>query len=148
MKKFRHILVPTDFGPSSAEAVEVAIALADTFDAELTLLHVWEIPVYPYMEFVLDSAQLVDSVEQAATQRLAQALDEVRQRLPRAKSLLKMGLPWQEIVDTIAELQPDLVVMGTHGRRGLTHALLGSVAEKVVRLSPVPVLTSHAAPGA
>ncbi|HKY36690.1 MAG TPA: universal stress protein [Polyangiaceae bacterium] len=144
MNTFKHILVPTDFGPASAEAVELAVTLAGKFGSEVTLLHVWEIPVYPYMEFVLDSGELVDSVEKAAAHRLAEVLGDVQQRLPGAKSVLKMGLDWQQIVDIINAIKPDLVIMGTHGRRGLSHALLGSVAEKVVRLSPAPVLTTHA----
>jgi nucleotide-binding universal stress UspA family protein len=141
MKLFNHILVPTDFGSSSARAIETAMALAQTFDSELTLLHVWEIPVYPYMEFVLESAELVETIEQAATKGLASALAEIHKSVPRARSILKMGPPGQQIVDTIAVEHPDLVVMGTHGRHGLGRVLLGSVAEKIVRLSPVPVLT-------
>lgn len=144
MNTFKHILVPTDFGPASAEAVQLAVTLADKFGSELTLLHVWEIPVYPYMEFVLESGPLIDSVEKAAMHRLGEALRDVQKHVPGAKSLLKMGLAWQQIVEIIGAITPDVVIMGTHGRRGLTHALLGSVAEKVVRLSPVPVLTTHA----
>ncbi len=143
MSSFKHILVPTDFGPASAEALETALTLASKFDSEVTLLHVWEIPVYPYMEFVLDSAELVASVERAATARLAEALGQARQSLPRTRSLLQMGSPWQQIIDLIPTVKADLIIMGTHGRRGFSHALLGSVAEKVVRLSQVPVLTVH-----
>jgi nucleotide-binding universal stress UspA family protein len=143
MNTFKHILVPTDFGPASAEAVELAVTLAGKFGSEVTLLHVWEVPVYPYVDFVLDGA-IVDSVEKAALQRLGEALRDVQKRVPGAKSLLRMGLTWQEIVDVIKAIKPDVVIMGTHGRRGLTHALLGSVAEKVVRLSSAPVLTTHA----
>jgi nucleotide-binding universal stress UspA family protein len=141
MKLFNHILVPTDFGSSSARAIETAVTLAQTFDSELTLLHVWEIPVYPYMEFVLESAELVDTIEQAAAKDLATSLAEIQKSVPRATSILKMGPPGQQIADTIAAVHPDLVVMGTHGRHGLGRVLLGSVAEKTVRLSPVPVLT-------
>lgn len=138
---FKHILVPTDFSPSSSAAIDVAISLAAAFHAELTLLHVWEVPVYPYMEMMPNSSEMIGVVERAATECLAAKLKEVQARLPRAKSLLKMGLAWQDIVDTSKEVGSDLVVIGTHGRRGISHALMGSVAEKVVRLSPVPVLT-------
>jgi nucleotide-binding universal stress UspA family protein len=143
MQPFKHILVPTDFASSSARAVETAVALARTFDADLTLMHAWEIPVYPYMEFVLETPNLVMQVEDAASKRLADALADVQKSLPRAKSILKMGIPWQQIIDAIKEANADLVVMGTHGRHGLGHALLGSVAERVVRLSTVPVMTVH-----
>ncbi len=144
MKPIKHILVPTDFAASSAEAVELAIILAKQFDAELTLLHAWELPVYPYMELMINVDELTKNVEKSAAQYLQTKLNEVKARVPRTKSVLKMGAPWQQIIDAINEVRPDLVVMGTHGRRGLSHALMGSVAEKVVRTSPVPVLTTRA----
>jgi nucleotide-binding universal stress UspA family protein len=146
MNIFKHILVPTDFSALSSAAIELAINMATQFDAELTLLHVWEIPVYPYMELMMSSAELTTAMEKAATECLATKLKEVQSRLPRAKSRLEMGLPWQQIVEVIKESKADLVVMGTHGRRGFAHALMGSVAEKLVRLSPVPVLTVRGAP--
>lgn len=146
MPTFKHILVPTDFSAASAAAVELAITMASQFNAELTLLHVWELPVYPYMELLAISAELTKSVEKAAAECLATKLKEVQRRLPRAKSNLVLGVPWQQIVDVVKTSKADLLVMGTHGRRGLEHALMGSVAEKLVRLSPVPVLTVRGAP--
>lgn len=143
MTNFKHILVPTDFAPASAQAIELAIGLAEQFGAEVTLLHVWELPVYPYMEMIVNTAELTDQVEQAARSCFETATTALQARLPRAKGILKMGLPWQQILDAIPACQADLVVMGTHGRRGLGHLVMGSVAEKVVRLSPVPVLTTH-----
>lgn len=140
MKNIQHILVPTDFGGPSTAAVELATSFAQRFGAKITLLHVWQVPIYPYMDFTLNS-DLITRIEEAATERLAAGLKDLRQLLPDSESMLKMGLPWQEILDAIASLKPDLVVMGTHGRRGLTHAFLGSVAERIVRLSPTPVLT-------
>jgi nucleotide-binding universal stress UspA family protein len=146
MNMFKHILVPTDFSPSSAAALELALDLATQLDAELTLLHVWEIPVYPYLELMMSTAEMTNSVEKAASECLETKLKEIQSRLPRAKSSLRMGLPWQQIVEAIKESKADLLVMGTHGRRGFAHALMGSVAEKLVRLSPVPVLTVRGAP--
>jgi nucleotide-binding universal stress UspA family protein len=146
MNPFKHILVTTDFSPSSSGAIELAIEMATKFDAELTLLHVWELPVYPYMELMISSAEITNSVEKAAAECLATKLKEVQARLPRSKSLLKLGLPWQQIVETIKQSKADLLVMGTHGRRGVEHAIMGSVAEKLVRLSPIPVLTVRGAP--
>jgi nucleotide-binding universal stress UspA family protein len=140
MKVFQHILVPTDFEASSGEALAVAIGLAQAFGAQLTLLHAWEIPIYPYMDFMLNS-EVITSVEDRAVKRLAESLDKTREVLPTAQSKLATGMPWAAILDAINESKADLVVMGTHGRRGVSHVILGSVAEKVVRLSPVPVLT-------
>ncbi|HKY38527.1 MAG TPA: universal stress protein [Polyangiaceae bacterium] len=145
MRPFRHILVPTDFGPASSAAIDLAIGLAQAFEAQLTLLHVWEIPDYPYLEFMRNSPEIA-RVEDAAVTGLAEGLRQAQTRLPTAKSVLRRGVPWQTIISTALELECDLIVMGTHGLRGLSRALLGSVTEKVVRVSPVPVLTVHAAP--
>lgn len=144
MQTFKHILVPTDFSASSVRAIELAADFASIFNAELTLFHAWEIPVYPYMEYVLNAQDLMSSVEKAAGRQLEESLLKLKKRVPRAKSMLKAGVPWQEIVAACKALHADLVVMGTHGRRGINHALLGSVAEKVVRLSTAAVLTVHA----
>jgi len=90
------------------------------------------------------NSEVITRVEDAAVKRLAEALESLRLVLPNAESKLRTGPPWQGIIEAIEELKPDLVVMGTHGRRGFVRAVLGSVAEKLVRLSPVPVLTVHA----
>lgn len=140
----KSILVPVDFSAASANALEIAIGMAQAFDAELILLHAWELPVYPYMEFMLSSSELSSAIERGATQRLESTLQAVQARVPRSKSKLMMGVVWQKIIEAIDELKPELVIMGTHGRHGVSHALLGSVAEKIVRLSPVPVLTARA----
>jgi nucleotide-binding universal stress UspA family protein len=141
--KIKHILLPTDFADASASALELGVQLARTFDAKLTLLHVWELPVYPYMDFMLNSAVISD-IEDAAANGLARALEELQKTMPAAHSKLKTGVPWQGILEAAQEVGADLIVMGTHGRHGLSRLTLGSVAEKVVRLSKVPVLTAHA----
>jgi universal stress protein A len=140
----KHILVPTDFGPASARALELATTLARAFEGEITLLHVWEIPNYPYMDFMLNS-EVITRVEEAAVEQLADALKALRKVFPSAQSKLETGPTWQSIIDVIRELKPDVVVMGTHGRRGISHLALGSVAERIVRLSDAPVITTHAA---
>lgn len=141
MKDFTHILVPTDFGSASGEAVKLAIALASKLGTKLTLLHTWEIPAYPYMDYVASTVDLTAAIEKAATNALAEQLASVRKQVPDASSALQVGQPWQQVIDAVGQLGVDLVIMGTHGRRGLSHLVLGSVAEKVVRLCPVPVLT-------
>lgn len=143
MQIFKHILVPTDFHAASGTALELAVSMAQAFDAKITLLHVWEVPIYPYMDFMLNSS-LITRVEDAAVKGLAEALEQLQKKLPTAQSKLKTGLPWEGVLEAINELGADLVVMGTHGRRGLSRLTLGSVAERVVRLSRVPVLSVHA----
>jgi nucleotide-binding universal stress UspA family protein len=140
MRVFHHVLVPTDFSELSSSALDAAVGLARAFDAKLTLLHVWEVPVYPYMDPLLNT-ELISGIEERAARRLAAGLEQVRQHLPAATSLLKTGMPWAGILEATAETGADLVVMATHGRRGMSHVLMGSTAEKVVRLSKVSVLT-------
>lgn len=147
MSTFNSILVPTDFSAASRHALEIGIELASKFDARLTVAHFWEVPPYPYFGIV-GEWDFVTPIGEAAEKQLANAFMQVQARLPHATSICRMGSPWQEILRVIEEVHVDLVVMGTHARRGLSHALLGSVAEKIVRTSPVPVLTVQACDGA
>jgi nucleotide-binding universal stress UspA family protein len=139
--RFRQILVPVDFEGPSQEALEVAVDLALTFDAKLTVIHAWEVPVAAYAAMRYVPPDVWTAIEQAATAQLKSTVEHVHKRLPRAESILAKGPAAHEIVAAAARIKADLIVMGTHGRRGMSHVLLGSVAEKIVRLSPVPVLT-------
>lgn len=138
MVTIKHILVATDFSETSARALAMALELARAFDARLTLLHVWSIPSTGYAEAL---SWPIDDMERAAKRALDDAFARTSKVHPKTEALLREGNEWQEIVDAAQDLRCDLVVMGTHGRRGLPRLVLGSVAEKVVRLSPVPVLT-------
>ncbi len=138
---FKHILVPTDFGEVSAHALALGIDLAGKFNAKLTLFHAYEVPLYAYPQVDSIVVDLFTPIEQAAREQLNSALTSVQQKLPQTNGILRSGVPWREILGVVEEVGADLIVMGTHGRRGVSHALLGSVAEKIVRLSPVPVLT-------
>jgi len=140
MSTFKHILVPLDWGEPSQRALDIAIDLARAFGAALDVVHVYEIPVYAYGDYI-PAGDLITPIEQAAREKLNKEITSIRQRMPDANATLRRGVPWREIVAVIEETHADLVVMGTHGRRGVSHFLLGSVAEKVVRMSPVPVLT-------
>ena len=141
MTRFRQILVPVDFEPPAQEALEVAVDLALTFDARLTLIHAWEVPAAAYAAMTYVPADFWTAIEQAATEQLKSTVEQVHKRLPRAESILAKGPPAQQILAAADRTKSDLIVMGTHGRRGMSHVLLGSVAEKIVRLSPIPVLT-------
>lgn len=144
MASIHEIIVPTDFGPSSQAATELAVELAQKFDASLTLVHVWDAPAYAYSGMAANGDP-VEVYQARAGLRLAGALDAVREVLPGARSMLVWcGDAEAGIRDAVGELRPDLVVMGTRARVGIMHAVLGSVAERVVRTLPVPVLTVHA----
>jgi len=143
MTNFKRILVATDFSEPSERALETALDLAARFDSELTLVHIWEFPSYEYMHGVVLPIDFAERIAEAARVRMASTISSIKQRSPNAKSIVKMGVVWSKVLSTIEETRPDLLVLGTHGRRGLKRAVLGSVAEKLVRLSPVPVLTVH-----
>jgi nucleotide-binding universal stress UspA family protein len=142
MTRFHHILVPVDFELPSQEALEVAVDFALAFDARLTLMHAWDIPIFAYAgsnSFM--TADMWTPISRAATEQLASTLAVLHKRLPRAESVLAQGAPAVETLAVADRVKADLIVMGTHGRQGLDRMLLGSVAERVVRSSPVPVLT-------
>jgi len=142
---FKRILVPTDFGEAAERASDVAVDLAEKYGATIILLHTYEVPSYPYPGIGTAAVDLLTPIREAARAQLDQVLAALRKRAPEARAALAFGVAWKEILRAIGEEKADLVIMGTHGRHGITHALLGSVAEKVVRLSPVPVLTLRAA---
>lgn len=140
---FRNILVPIDFDETSDHALKTAIDLAQSVRASITVLHTVEIPpsAYAYFGAALPPPDMLSALEAAARKSLDQKLETARATLPSAKSIVTTGVPWRQIIAGIEEVEADLVIMGTHARRGVEHLLLGSVAEKVVRMSSVPVLT-------
>lgn len=133
------ILVPTDFSACSEHALDYAVELAARLDARVHLLSVIGVPSYGVPELGVGiTAAMVDNLI-ADNQR---ALDQLgREKKLVAETLVRVGDARDVILQTAEELKADLIVMGTHGRRGLSRALLGSVAEMIVRTSPVPVLT-------
>ena len=138
----RHILAPTDFSDSSKKAISDAFELARTFGATLSLLHVLE--PSPYLgEFTLPTMgeELLGDLERQASAALAQVLPEAQEATIEVTRAVAIGSPSQKIVETAEAEHVDLIVMATHGRTGLSHLLIGSVAERVVRTAPCPVLT-------
>jgi nucleotide-binding universal stress UspA family protein len=140
MFDIQHILVATDFGDCSRRALETAVFLATKHRAKVTVFHSYEIPTYGFESIYPGSVDYVVPIQEEAERQLAVVVAELRCKLPNVDSRLCFGPPWQSLLDVASALEVDLIVMGTHGRRGVSHALLGSVAEKTVRLSPVPVL--------
>jgi nucleotide-binding universal stress UspA family protein len=143
MISFKHILVPVDFSEPSDRALQVAMDLAKQYGAALTVLHVFDVPP-AYAGMDLAPIDLMTPMLDAARKQLDATLADVRGKLPSATVLMAQGVPWRAILEIVEQKHVDLVVMGTHGRRGVGRALLGSVAEKIVRLSPAPVLTVRA----
>ena len=138
----KRILCAIDFSDAAAPAEALAVTLARPFGAELVLVHVAsEAPLW--RESTTGTAQ-VRAVFAAQRKWAADALAERAVALGgqgvSARWLLKVGVPWQEIVRAATDEHADMIVMGTHGRTGLDRLLLGSVAERVVRRAPCPVL--------
>jgi universal stress protein A len=141
MMELHHILAPTDFSEHSQQAIQYARELAQAFGATLVLVHVVELPPYP-IEGLPPSqlgGTLLEDLEQQATSDLAQVLaQEAEVTVVRR---VVVGIPYRRIVEVAADEKVDLIVMATHGRTGFSHLFMGSVAEKVVRAAPCPVLT-------
>jgi universal stress protein A len=141
--EIRQILAPTDFSESSKQAVAYAYELAQTFGAKLLLLHVVELPVYP-VEVFLPSAEgttLFDDLERQAHLDLAQLLPEAEDGTVEVRCQAVAGTPSYKIIEIAEAEKVDLIVIATHGRSGLSHLFMGSVAERVVRTAPCPVMT-------
>jgi nucleotide-binding universal stress UspA family protein len=139
--EFHRILAPTDFSKYSMQAIKYARDLAQTFTGTLVLLHIVELPPYP-IEGLPPSelgGNLADDLEHQATSDLARVLtDEAEVKIVRR---VVVGIPYRKIIEVAEAEKVDLIVMATHGRTGLSHLFMGSVAERVVRTAPCPVLT-------
>ena len=134
---FRKILAATDFSAASLRGVDAAVDLAIELDASLTLLHVYDLASNAHGVF--DDVAM--EVERQVRGRLDELLASVRSRLPSVDGVVREGMPWQGILDVSKQCRADLVVMSTHGRGATPRILVGSVAERTVRHSSVPVLT-------
>jgi len=139
------ILVPTDFGPSSDHALAYALELAKALAAEVVLLHTYELPIIGFPDgAIVATPEMATRLGEAAESGMKAALAAHANAGVPLRSVIKQGVSWQTIVDYAQEIGAGMIVMGTHGRRGLPRALLGSVAEKVVRTATCPVLSVHA----
>jgi nucleotide-binding universal stress UspA family protein len=145
--KIEQILVPIDYSSCSRAALQYAFGLAARFQAKLDVVHVWDRPSYV-------SHIVMTTTEPVSGKSLIRMIQENAQRdldeflatceLPQGftvTSRLLAGDPASTLIHELKQGHHDVVVVGTHGRTGLSHVLLGSIAEKLVRLSPVPVLT-------
>ena len=133
------ILVPVDFSETTRLSIDYALEICAKFSARLSLLHVQKPPIVPGTELGFNYAEYLEHLSHTAADRLK----ELAAALPAscgAQTQVLEGIPWDLIVQYAAEHQVDLIVMPTHGRSGLKHLLLGSVAERVVRHAHCPVL--------
>jgi nucleotide-binding universal stress UspA family protein len=145
---FTKILSATDFSEDSNLALSYAEELARRFTAEVILLHVDQalppVMISPDMGPVMDvgaMTRIAEDQRMAAQKELDKLVNRMREAGLKARSLLKVGSPFLEIIHAAQGDNADLIVMGTHGRTGIAHVLMGSVAERVVQKAHCPVLT-------
>jgi nucleotide-binding universal stress UspA family protein len=142
---WKKVLCPIDFSEPARAAMKVAVEVCQQFGAELVLFHSYELPGYtlPEGSVVASPKMLQDLADQAEGhlaewRRMAEGMGATRVATEKG-----VGEPAYEIIELARQGGFDLVVVGTHGRTGLRHAILGSVAERVVRRAACPVLTIH-----
>jgi nucleotide-binding universal stress UspA family protein len=137
------IVHPTDFSECATQAEAVAADLARQLDGELVLVQVLvEAPLYSEGFISRRQVQTVFDAQRKWTEQTLEArAEQLRQSGIKTSWRVQSGAPFEEIVRTAEEERAGMIVMGTHGRGGLNHMLLGSVAERVIRLAPCPVLT-------
>ena len=146
MVQFKKILCPFDFSENAQEALQYAIHLmSKDEDATLYLTHVVDNRVYDYGGPIYGQEPSVSMVvlDQSIREQLEKKLlDHVPEEIQnRVETIILFGVPFLEIIITAKDKNVDLIVIGTHGRTGIAHMLIGSVAEKVVRKAPCPVLS-------
>jgi nucleotide-binding universal stress UspA family protein len=142
MTQFRRILCPTDFSPTAEAAMRHAASVARAYGAELVLLHVLPQVHYPLRGLGMAAAfpQLQQELHTRAKERLQAAAATIADA-GKVRTEMRDGDAYEGVLAAARELGADLIVMGTHGHTGLKHALIGSTAERVVRLAECPVLT-------
>jgi nucleotide-binding universal stress UspA family protein len=138
----RNILVPVDFSTQSEHALDYAVALAAKLDATVHIFHTVEFPAFGVPELgVAMTEAMIDDVVKDSQAALDNLINPRRSLARIGRVVLRTGDARDLILHGCEDVQADLIVMGTHGRRGLRRALLGSVAEAIVRTAPCPVLT-------
>ena len=140
---FKTILFATDFSEGSDFAFKAALSMAGKYDSKLIVIHVINEPVdlrgfyVPHISF----DKLEEEIEQGAEKLMEKFCRTHMQDFSNFETYVLPGIPYDEIIKKAESVNADLIVMGTHGRTGLDHVLFGSTAEKVVRKSPIPVMT-------
>jgi nucleotide-binding universal stress UspA family protein len=145
MAGFRKILVPVDFSKHAQRALSTAIDLAKASGGKLHLLHCYQINVGAISPYGLVIPESFDrDIREAATKQLSKWKEQVTQKGLEAEAEVSPLFPSEAIAATAERIGADLIVMGTRGLSGLKHVMLGSVAERTVRIAPCPVLTLKA----
>lgn len=137
MRAWRKILCPVDFSDEARRVALHAVELGWAFGGEVTLLHVWEAPAPTSADAFVAAPTLFEGIAPELRNRITGWAKELGENV---KTAVVPGSPAEDIVRYAREGDFDVIVMGTHGRTGMRHALLGSVAEKVIRHAESPVV--------
>ena len=146
MVTLKKILCPVDHSECSYLALKYAISLALKDEAKLYLMHVIDSRLYDTEIYKLSPYKLNEIDESRIRTDLMKSLPEGTTDVLEVETIVVKGVPFNEIINASTEINVDLIVIGTHGRTGLSHVMLGSVAEKVVRKATCPVLTVRMPP--
>lgn len=145
MFKIKNILLPTDFSKISLSSAQYAVELATQYNAKIHLLNVLEKtpPILAIRSLDLSREKIIESIDQDAKSNLENCVKRVK-KLGDVNIIpeIRKGIDYEEIIKYSKEKKIDIIVIATHGRTGLLHTLLGSVAEKVIRYSKIPVLVT------
>jgi nucleotide-binding universal stress UspA family protein len=146
---YKRVLVPVDFSECSRNALMHALLLRTCFEGQLDVMTAYDVPPYVPPEAMVVmahvSAPWVELAETSTRQSLAKFVTETARKLGVDRQLVLPGPAASAILGLASQVPYDLIVMGTHGRTGFSHIALGSVAERVVRAAPCPVLTLRSA---
>ncbi len=146
MVTLKKILCPVDHSECSYLALKYAISLALKDEAKLYLMHVIDARLYDTEIYTFSPYKLNDVDESKISDDLMKSLPEGTTDVLTVETIIVKGVPFNEIINAATVINADLIVIGTHGRTGLSHIMLGSVAEKVVRKALCPVLTVRMPP--
>lgn len=144
MSSFETILVPTDFGDSAELALDQAIMLARAMKGTIDLLYVCPFPMAGALDAYIPTAETIEMMQEAGRKGLAASIEARKNSAVEIRPICMLGDARSCILDAAKDKGADLIVMGTHGRRGVSRFLFGSTAEAIVRTSPIPVLTVRA----
>lgn len=145
MFKVKNILLPTDFSKTSLTAAEYAIELASQYNAKLHVLNVLEKtpPILAIRSLDLSREKIIESIDADAQAHIDECIKKIRKiKEVEIVPVIRKGIDYEEIIKYSKEKKIDIIVIATHGRTGILHTLLGSVAEKVIRYSKIPVLVT------
>ncbi len=143
MRDILKIVVPIDFNQHTEQLAEYAIGIAQKLGASLRFVHVLEPPhrigIYEYPSL----GPFTNEVEEHAEEKMKRFIKKMRERFPNSDGKIRRGIIVDSIIDYVDEENGDLIIIGTHGRKGLERLWLGSVAERVIKNAPCPTLTCN-----